>query len=295
MAKPVIDLILGDALMHDHTYTGEAERNVGGISEGDVFTNSTLEAMWDKLIKQEKFPILTNPSSGFTSNQTGYKEIGSILSITFSASFNRGSINPQYTATSPFRSGLPNEYQYTGTGLSNQFKTDLTDSQVVTGYTVVIGSQSWRGRVAYDAGVQPKSSYDNDYDSPLSAGNTSYTTRTITGVYPYYATTVSLTVLTKQSLTSMSSGYVQTDVVAEDGTNKQTVDFPDVWSTITGIQFYNTVSSTWEWINGSKANSLLTFTVTSTTHTVQGNVVNYSRYTNNSSTIGARQLRWYTT
>jgi len=277
------------------TYTGNAERNVGGILDGDSFSAASMTEMWDKLIKEEKFPALTAPSSTFVSTITGLREIGDILSITFSSTFSRGSINPQYTATSPFRSGLPNEYQFTGTGLSNQTKTDLTDSQPITGYTVIAGAQSWQGRVAYDAGVQPKSSYDNDYSTPLAAGTTSYTTRTITGVYPYFATTATITVMTKQSLALMNSSYVQTDIIAESGSDKQKVDFPTDWSTITGIQFYNTVSSAWEWIGGSKANSLLTFTQSATTHTVQGNVITYTKYTHNGSTIGARQLRWYTT
>jgi len=277
------------------TYTGDAERTVGGITDGDTFTDATTTEMWDKLIKEEKFPVLTAPNSTFVSTITGLREIGDILTITFSSAFSRGSINPQYTATSPFRSGLPNEYQFTGPGLSNQTKTDLTDSQPITGYTVVTGAQSWQGRVAYDGGVQPKSSYDNNYSTPLAAGNTSYTTRTITGVYPYFATTATITVMTKQSLALMNSSYVQTDIIAESGSDKQKVDFPTGWSAITGIQFYNTVSSAWEWIGGSKANSLLTFTQSATTHTVQGNVITYTKYTHNGSTIGARQLRWYTT
>jgi hypothetical protein len=163
------------------------------------------------------------------------------------------------------------------------------------GYTVVSGAQNWQGRVFYDAGVQPKSSYGNDYNTPLAAGSTGYITRTITGVYPVFATTVTISVLTSQTLTAHNSVYIQTDVVAESGGNKQTADFPTVWSTITGIQFYNTVSSQWEWINGSKANSLLTFTTSATTHTVQGNTINYTSFVNNGATIGARQLRWYTT
>lgn len=275
-------------------YSGVAERNVGGITSGDIFTNATMTEMWDKLIKEEKFPILTSPSSTFTSSQTGFKEVGEILSITFNSSFNRGSINPQYTAESPYRSGLPNEYQFTGTNLVNQSKTDLTDSQSISGYTVVVNAQSWQGRVSYDGGVQPKSSYDNDYSTPLTAGTTSYITRTITGVYPYFATTSNITTLTKQTLASMTSTYVEVTMVAESGGEKQKIEFPDVWSAISGIQFFNTVSSAWEWINGSKVNSLLTFTTSSVTNTIQGNVINYTRFTHNGANIGSRQLRFYT-
>lgn len=276
-------------------YTGTAERTIGGITDGMSFTDASSTEMWDQLIKQEKFPTLTAPSSTFAASITGYREVGEILTVTFNSAFNRGSISPQYTATSAYRSGEPNTYQFTGSGLVNQSKTDLTDSQTIVGFTVALGATTWQGRVAYDAGVQPKSSYDNDYSTPLDAGNTAYISQTITGVYPTFATTVAINTMTQQSLASHTSTYIQTSMVVESGGDKQTMDFPTVWSAITGIQFYNTVSSAWEWIGGSKANSLTTFTITSTTHTIQGNSINYNRYTHNGALIGARILRWYTT
>ena len=268
---------------------------VGGIDAGSTFNNATMTEMWDDLLYPELNPSLTNPSSTFTMSPSGFQETGEVIAtISFSAAFNRGTINPAY-GTSGFRSGLPNTYQYTGTGLTDDASTTLTNSQTVTTYTVLSGAQSWTGSVAYDAGEQPKTNKGNDYDAELAAGSTSAITRTITGVYPAFATTVDNTTMTKQTLISMTSTYIQTDMVAEDATNKQVLDLPDAWSAITGIQFYNTVSSAWEWIGGSKLASLGTFTATTTTHTIQGNVINYDRFTHNGSQIGARQLRFYTT
>jgi hypothetical protein len=253
--------------------------------------------MWDELLYPELFPSLTNPSSTFALAQAGLHEVGELLAaLNFSAAFNRGSIAPPY-GTSGFRSGLPNTYHYTGTGLPAAVgSVALTDLEAVLAYTILIGGQSWTSFVSYDAGEQPLSSKGNPFGVPLPAGNTAASSVTITGVYPYFATTVDITTLTKQPLASMSSAYVQTNMVAEDDLgNKQTADFPLVWSAITGIQFYNTVSATWEWIGGSKANSLLTFTTSATTHSIQGNIINYTRYTQNGTKTGSRQLRWYTT
>lgn len=277
------------------SYTGEAERTVGGISDGDTFTDASMNEMWDALIKEEKFPTLLSPSSSFTASITGYQEVGEVLSITFNSSFNRGSINPQYTAASPYRSGLPNEYQFTGVGITNQSKTDLSDSQTISSYTVLINGQTWQGRVAYDEGVQPKSSYDNDYSSPLAAGNTGYTARSITGVYPYFGTTSDITARTKQPLASHTASYYQFDMVAESGGNKQTAWFSASHATITGVQFYNTVSGSWEWIGGSKANSLAVWTTSTVDISVQGNSISYTKYVHNDSLVGSRQLRFYTT
>ena len=259
------------------------------IPTGSTFTNQTFTEMMDQMLYPELFPSLSNPSNGFSLSQAGLQEIGLITALNFSASFNRGSINPQYTAASPYRSGLPNTYVYTGTGVSNNASTSLTDTETVASYTVLSGSQSWTGAVNYDGGVQPKSSKANNYSTPLPAGTASPNTQTITGVYPPFATTVAIATLTKQSLQTMSS-LIQVDMQAEVfGGPKQTLDVPNVWSSITGLQQYNTLSLAWDTI------ALSTFTPTSaTTHTIQGNVISYTRYEHNGSTIGGRKLRFTT-
>ena len=117
---------------------------------------------------------------------------------------------------------------------------------------------------------------------------------TTEGVYPYFATTSAINTMTKQPLASMSSEYVLISFVAETDSAKQTIDFPGLWKTITGVKFYNTLTQSWEWISGNKAMSLNTFTTSATTHVVQGNEVAYIRYTHNSSKTGARELRFYT-
>jgi hypothetical protein len=279
-----------------YTNTGGTVIQIGGIPTGTTFNNITFSQFVDMTCYPELFGTLTNPSSTFTMSTSGYREIGEIIStITFSSTFNRGSINPQYESTSAYRSGLPNTYIYTGTNLINYSSTSLTDSQTINNYNVLNGTQSWTGAVKYDAGLQPKGSKGTSFNIPLISGQTSTVTRSIVGVYPYYGTTSTITTLTKQTLTSMSSSYVELSMVAESGVNKQKAEFPTTWSTITGVQFFNTVSNAWEWINGSKSNSLTTFTISGTTETIQGNVINYNLWINNSALIGARLLRFYTT
>ena len=69
---------------------------------------------------------------------------------------------------------------------------------------------------------------------------------------------------------------------------KQKIDIPNAWATIAGLQQFNTLSNTWDTIN------LATFTTSAVTQTIQGLSVNYTRYTHNGATIGARQLRFTT-
>ncbi len=110
---------------------------------------------------------------------------------------------------------------------------------------------------------------------------------------PFFGTSVDITVLTKQTLKRQSSNYFQCDMIAETDTDKQKFDFPDDFGLITGIEFYNTVSWNWEWLNWSKSASLTLFDKTDVIHVVQWELTNYDRYTNNGSKIWARQLRFY--
>ena len=173
----------------------------------------------------------------------------------------------------------------TGTGLSNVPSTALTDSESVTSYTVLSGAQSWTGRVAYDAGEQPLSSKGNNYSTPLGAGQTSLVTRTITGVYPWFATTAAIATMTKQAL-AVHGATVVSSMVAESGSDKQSAEFPTAWGTIAQLEQYNTLSGSYDVI------SLATFTETSITKTINGSVINYNKFTHNGSLSGARTLRW---
>lgn len=258
---------------------------VGGIEVGTTFSNTTFSEFMDLLLYPELFPTLTNPSSTFTISPSGLREVGEIIStISVSSTFNRGSISPAY-GTSGYRSGLPNEYVYTGTDIINNTSTSLTDAYSILNYEVVLGTQSWTGRVAYDAGEQPLSSKGNNYDSPLSAGNTSIVTRSISGVYPIFATTVNITTMTKQSLVAHGS-TVTTNMVLESGSDKQSVEFPVAYGTIAQLSQYNTLSGLWDIID------LATFTVSDITKTINGYTINYKKYTHNGSLVGSRILRW---
>jgi hypothetical protein len=258
---------------------------VGGIDAGSTFSATSFTDFVDLLMYPELFPSLVAPSSTFTISPVGLREIGEVITtISVSAAFNRGTISPAY-GTSGYRSGLPNTYVYTGTGLSNQASTALTDSRSVTTYTVLSGAQSWTGAVAYDAGEQPLSSKGNNYNAPLSAGTTGAITRTITGVYPYFATTVAIATMTQQVLAAHGSTAV-TAMVLESGGDKQSVEFPTAWGTIGHLEQWNTLSGSYDVID------LATFTLTSITKTVQGLTVNYNKFAHNGSLTGARTLRW---
>ena len=263
------------------------------IAAGTSFSNQTFTEMMDAMLYPTLDPSLSNPFSTFTLTQQGLQETGATLgTLNFNATLNRGSINPQYTSASSFRSGLPNAYDYTGTTLPSTVpSTSTSNAQTISNYLVLLGAQSWTGSVDYDAGVQPKDSSGGDFGSPLPAGTTSTITRTITGVYRVFATTAIAGTLSPQSLQSMTS-TIQVSMVAEVAAGpKQAISIPAAWSTITGLKQFSPFTSQFEVV----PNGLAAFTVTNETrNSPDGTSVAYKRYTHTGTTIGARQLQFTT-
>lgn len=172
-------------------YTGATPSNiaVGGMAIGTTLTGRTISDILEEILITTYFPTLTNPSNGFSDDQANTQEVGvTIGTINFVATFNRGSINPQYPPTSSsFRSGLPNRYNYTGAQIvGNYSSTLLTDNRTATNHIVLFGANTWTNTVTYDAGVQPFDSSGNPYLAPLPSGTTGAQSVTITGIYPWF-------------------------------------------------------------------------------------------------------------
>ena len=261
---------------------------VGGLTAGTNLQNKTPLQILELMLYPELFQTASGivaPSQTFViSPSATYQEVGTTLSILLDASFNRGSISPQYQSASPYRSGELLYHEFNGAGLVDpvEQQTDYT----ITEYVIELGVNSWTCKSWYSAGVQPKGSKGTNTAgyTALASGVTSTITRTINGVYPVYATTVAIAILTKQTL--LAHGADITVSMVAESTGKQTIRIPQAWGTITTLQQYNTLSGSWDTI------SLATFTKTAVNVTVNGNTVAYWEYVHNGSTIGARQLKF---
>jgi len=278
--------------------------DVGGIPAGTAVSDlygDSFTSLFDDLLFPTVYPTLTAPSAAFSINPTTtLYEFAANPSITFTTTFNRGSINPQYDADSPYRSGLPNNYDYTGTGLVDSSSSSLTNIQTIN---VSIGSsQSWSVQVGYNSGVQPYDSKGNPYDSSLAAGIVSASSSiTIYGAYPLYATTSDINTLTKQTLVRMTTSPAPSSngiiLVAEpDESQRQKFEIPVAWpyTDLYGVQWYNTNNSQWEYIGdqNTPAQSLTFWNVTDSSEIIQGLNINYKRYTHtNAEKTGERKIR----
>jgi len=272
--------------------------SVGGIPAGTKVSDlsgDTFIQLFDNLLFPTVNPTFVAPNNAFADNQGPYEEIGDSINITFTASFSRGQILLS-GSFQDYRSGLPNTYNYTGSGLpATVSSVNLSDIRSVTGYIVLPGIQSWTNTVSYDAGVQPYDSKGNPYNSPLAAGTTTAKSVSLEGVYPLFGTTVNISTLTKQTLVSMISGNnIQFNMVPESLGEKQKFEIPDMWlisRPLLGIQTYNAFTMNWEYEGGNAAQSLLRWTTSSVQETIQGNSINYARYTYNSTDRSSIQIR----
>ena len=163
---------------------------LGGIPLNYVLTGKTSNCIIQDLLVPELFGAVSAPSNSIAlSPVTTTYEIGCSISTTFTGSFTTGNITPQYCSLSSCRSGLPNNYCFTGSQISGLYpSTALSKAKSLTGYTVTSGAQTWGVCVYYDGGCQPKGSKGTctvGY-SALPAGNTANAPATITGILPWY-------------------------------------------------------------------------------------------------------------
>ena len=155
-----------------------ATRAVGGIAVGDeINAGDDIDSIVKEMLHPVEKPTLTNPSATLSISPTTktFKK-GTTHQVTFTLALNRGSISPQYTAESPYRSGAATEYRLAGETLSGSSVTK----------TVSESKTSYQGEIDYAAGVQPKDADGNDYKTPLPAGTVTTNTITFTFVSPYY-------------------------------------------------------------------------------------------------------------
>ena len=96
----------------------------------------------------------------------------------------------------------------------------------------------------------------------------------------FYATTINVDVLTLQPAQVPQSTIILTMVSENGGTGKQTLAVPLIWGTVQSIYQYNTITLNWEQISNDTFD--LSLVVISST--------SYRQYTNNTPTIGSRQL-----
>jgi len=269
-------------------------KDVGGIEIGTLVSDLKGDG-YNDILNQMLFPLIDptylDPSLvSFTKNGNDLYEVDANPSLTFTAVFDQGSITIN-DIFQDYRSGLPQYYHYRGPGFNQDIdSSSLTDSQLEV-IDLGIGISTWVCWVDYLIGPQPIDSHNGNYGTPLPASDTSTLHGTLSvsleGVYPLFATSSSITTYTQQSLVSMLEGNdIEIALVPETGGNKQSFDLPDKWKgaptnrPLVGIETrINETPPDWGYQGGIAMWSLFYWFASPVTHTIQGNVENYTRYT----------------
>jgi hypothetical protein len=274
---------------------------VGAIEPGNIIPlGSTLESFINQLVRKVYYPTYTIPTYSLSTSASALQEIGATISVPLTFTYNRGSILGSGIGAS--WSALVSQNPRGGTainyilGATGSPITQLGNTYTVLNYNVSQGTNSFNGLVNYGTGPQPIDSDGMPYQVGFTAGTSPNRTTAIEGVYPLFATTTSITTLTKISpLYSMLTGNnIEITLIAEASlANRQTFDLPETWwisRPPTGIYYFSILSNSYDPTN------FLTvlpahWIVTGVTQSVQGNVVNYKRYTYNAALRGSQKIK----
>lgn len=269
--------------------TGVTTYEVGGIPAGTDLNGKTWQQIFTMMLYGDaSVPVLTDPSFTVNMNES-FGQVGETQTVTGTAIFNRGSINPAY-GTSGFRAGLPTSYVVNGT----TYETSVTEYGFSLDLPIVSGENKFTVTVNYAQGEQPLDGAGNNYDSPYPAGSLSYEV-VVTGTYPVYIKDSNGDLIPMDIQTQFNeNGELEVDLASEFDAPKQTIAFVEGTPEIVGVQQYDPSRQVWDWLYGSPADSLTAFTVTQQTIDVNGTVINYSVWENNTVTVGPRKLKFFT-
>lgn len=253
-----------------------------------------LESMMPEVI-----PDLIPPSITMSSNKVDKAslhcvgeevELGTITTV-----FNSGKIDPQGQSESPYRCGKIKSIIYNGPGWDHTTETAPTEikqsysftNTLSNPYTVSNTSISlWTVIVSYNAGDQPKTNKGNNHGTSLAEGSISATI-SITGTYPFFATTSSIESTTEQSLVKLDTSSIKTAMVGCNDTNFWVLEVPACW-TIT-----NVTGAASGQLGGNATNAVAQWTRTNIIKTIHGKKIKYYRYeygANNAPKKGADTL-----
>lgn len=281
--------IIENVLEYDSAEKDESTtmNDIGGIPKGtkaSELKGKPVSEILDSIFFPLVYPTFVQPSVSIafksTSSTPSIQEVGTTgssvpVESSFNVTFNRGEvkINDQKTQ------------DYSGEMSSSEIQCQENSG----GWTASLSSTIPEGKISYKVianygeGEQPLDSKGNAYGSPLEAGSVTSTTISITGVYPYFANTVSSNTLTKLPLVSGNS--FEASCVAETNEGRHQFSIPSKY-TVTKIEFFDTNSNTYQNMSMSKFDS------STYNQDVQSAQIEYKKYTRNEeSKSGATKFR----
>ena len=174
-----------------YTCSSPTTVTVGGLPAGSPISGCPISRILEEILVPTVCPTVISPSqSAFLfSPSTSVYEVNSCIALSITSCFSRGCNTPQFCGTSPFRSGLPSTYNYTGSwGTCAILSTALCNTLSFACIQINAGNNTISGTVCYSIGPTPTyNSCGGVYCTVLPAGVTSPACSCILcGMYPYF-------------------------------------------------------------------------------------------------------------
>lgn len=215
--------------------------SVGGLPSTTIgnLKGQSLRKILEDILAPTQYPTLTNPYIIFTKNGNSVFETGSNQNFTFTTTFDRGLINPQYFAISPYRSGLPISFNYTGSNLNTTNTNVLSNTQTIN-CIIQNGNNTWTSSVTYNSGNQPYDNKGNIFQTPLVSGTTGVQTITVTGIYPFFYYKSSSTITSSSMKNAIETGLASKVITPSNGTISITFNASDEYIAVAYPSNYTT-------------------------------------------------------
>lgn len=264
-----------ESAMDDSLATVE---DLGGIPAGttaEELKAKTISQILDDLLFPTVQPTKTDPTatlslkSGFSNN--GVYEVGAAAPVdptNFTKGYTLGAINIAGVKKQDYAGAPTAQVLYYGSSESQtELPTEITE-----------GAMKYNYKVTFAAGPQPLDSKGGNATSVAKYNGGSKTgTATINGVYPLFATTADIAMLTKQALTNGTQ--LTFKAPAESAGGRHAFKLPAKY-TLTKVEALNTLSNQYEDIGIAEFGD-----VTTANETVQGKPVSYKTYKRNSAAL----------
>lgn len=164
------DLFTESIIEHDII----SDVSAGNINPGDVVPQGkNLTEAFEQLLYKTYYPILNAPTASLSANYSSV-ECGSIVNLTLSVAFNRGSIVGktvngiwQPSTFQNYRAGAATKY------IINDYDNGVNAAKCFNETAIPEGTSAYSAVVQYGNGYQPVDSKGNNYLSILPAGSLS--------------------------------------------------------------------------------------------------------------------------
>jgi len=265
--------------------------DVGGMPTGtlvsDLSGSQTYDQLFDTILFPTAYPTASQPSTSLTDDVANLQVIGDTIDINLNTTASLGSISLNGANQGPYAgpvtaASISGETSYTlNVGPGN---TDI-DNQLISGYLVNVGFNTWTLTTTFDNGPMPLDSTGADYPSLQYTSGTKTNSTQFEGVYPIQlGTAAGNTSWVERALVShtannitCSQGYDEVD-----GGVRHRIAISDmqIAGRTVGFQQWNPVAGAYADLDASE------FTSSAAVFTIMGMSVNYTVFTKASAPGG---------